>query len=80
MGYKLPPESVLSSIAEKIENRGEKTYFVPSFTDSNVQYCVDMELGFCDCVVGNDGSPCKHQYQLEKTFEQFKLYPLPEPI
>ena len=52
---------MLSSIAEKIENRGEKTYFVPSFTYSNVQYCVDMELGFCDCVVGNDESPCKHQ-------------------
>ena len=57
---------MLSEIAEKIVKRGESTYLVPSFTDASLQYCVDMELGICNCDVGNDGSPYKHQYVVWK--------------
>ncbi|XP_057311257.1 uncharacterized protein LOC130649070 [Hydractinia symbiolongicarpus] len=62
VGYKLPPEPVLREVAENIISNGSNIYLVPSFTDPSVHYCVDMELGLCECDVGSDGSPCKHQY------------------
>ena len=31
-------------------------------------YLVDMEIGFCTCPVGQDGSPCKHQYAVVKEY------------
>ena len=40
---------------------GNNTYLVPSLTDNYVYYMVDMVNGFCECTVGNDEPPCKHQ-------------------
>ena len=37
-------------------------YKVPSFSKPDDHYYVNMELGVCDCEIGIDGSPCKHQY------------------
>ena len=31
-------------------------------------YYVDMEIGFCTCPIGQDGSPCKHQFAVKKEF------------
>ena len=62
VGFKLPPESVLEVVSEKIVDSGGNMYIVPSFTDPDVIYYVDMDLGICECSVGKDGSPCKHQF------------------
>lgn len=39
-------------------------FLVPSFSEKGVQYLVDMNTGFCQCKIGVNGSPCKHQYVL----------------
>jgi len=62
VGFKLPSESVLVTLSAKIVHSNTSIFFVPSFTDPSIQYCVDTELGICECHVGKDGSPCKHQY------------------
>lgn len=35
-----------------------------SFSDVSIKYLVDMNSGMCQCKVGIDGAPCKHQYIL----------------
>ena len=67
VGFKLPPESVLQEISCNITNSGGNIYVIPSFSNDNVRYTIDMDLGICDCEVGSDGSPCKHQYLLWTT-------------
>ena len=39
-------------------------YIVPSFSNPEVSYTVDMDVGVCECHVGQTGSACKHQYIL----------------
>ena len=40
----------------------QNCYFVPSSSEENVQYFVDMDMLTCTCGVGRNGAPCKHQY------------------
>ena len=49
---------------EKIVNVGTNMFLVLSLSEESVQYLVDMNSGFCQCKVGINGSPCKHQYIL----------------
>ena len=61
-GFKLPPPSIHASIVERILHNGGSVYQVPSFSDHLTTYCVDMDIGICDCSVGQNGSVCKYQY------------------
>ena len=66
----MPPDSLLSEVSRNIIDNGGNLYVVPSFSDTDTLYNVDMDLGICDCAVGKDGSPCKHQYLLWKTYSK----------
>ena len=35
---------------------------MPSRTEADQYYTVDMSIGVCDCPVGFDGLPCTHHY------------------
>ncbi|XP_045107496.1 uncharacterized protein LOC123502382 isoform X1 [Portunus trituberculatus] len=40
---------------------GNGKYKVNSHSTPSLQYTVDLETGFCECNVGENGSLCKHQ-------------------
>lgn len=42
-------------------DKAELTYLVNSRTERGVRYLVDMKLGACSCIAGQDGSVCSHQ-------------------
>ena len=44
-----------------ILDKDEQTYLVESQTEKGVRYFVDMSIGICSCMGGQDGSPCSHQ-------------------
>jgi hypothetical protein len=60
----LPPSDVLDEISKNVVSVGNEIFKVPSFTCPNVEYLVDMNLAQCECPVGRNGAPCKHQYLL----------------
>lgn len=35
---------------------------VPSEDSPEVTYTVDTVLGKCECIIGSNGAPCKHQF------------------
>ena len=41
---------------------------VSSQTERGIKYLVDMKLGVCSCIGGQDGSPCSHQAAVAKLF------------
>jgi hypothetical protein len=49
---------------EKTIEIGDRIFLVPSITTEGIQYLVDMKTGICQCKIGINGSPCKHQYIL----------------
>ena len=51
---------------QKLEN--ENTFLVNSQSQRGVKYLVDMNLGVCSCIGGQDGSPCSHQAAIAKLF------------
>ncbi len=60
----LPPSDVLDEISKNVVSVGNEIFKVPSFTCTNVQYLIDMNLSQCECPIGSNGAPCKHQYLL----------------
>ncbi|XP_066926380.1 uncharacterized protein [Clytia hemisphaerica] len=62
IGFKLPPVAELEIVEQKIVTRADDLYVVPSFTNPELSYLVDMNIGLCACEVGQNGTPCKHQY------------------
>ena len=60
----LPPSDVLDRISKNVVSVGNEIFKVPSFTSPNVEYLVDMSLSQCECPIGINGAPCKHQYSL----------------
>ena len=60
----LPPSDVLDGISKNVVSVGNEIFKVPSFTCLNVEYLVDMSLSQCECAIGINGAPCKHQYLL----------------
>ena len=63
-GFKMPSQQEKDNILSKIAAIGDKLYKVPSFSDVHISYTVDMNVGICECHVGQNGSVCKHQYLL----------------
>ena len=51
-----------------ILNKDEQTYLVDSQTERNVKYLVDMSVGICSCMGGQDGSPCSHHAAIVKLY------------
>ena len=45
------------------------TYLVSSQSERGVSYLVDMKLGVCSCIAGQDGSPCSHQAAIINLFK-----------
>jgi hypothetical protein len=64
VGFKVPSCDEQKAVVEKVVNVGTNMFLVPSLSEECVQYLVDMNTGFCQCKVGVNGSPCKHQYIL----------------
>ena len=60
----MPPVNVLDEIATKVESVGNETFKVPSFSNPDIVYLVDMNLARCECAKGMNSAPCKHQYLL----------------
>ena len=51
-------------IVDKTIKVSDNIFLMPSMSDEGVQYLVDMNTGICQCKIGINGSPCKHQYIL----------------
>ena len=56
---------------QKLEN--ENTFLVNSQTERSVKYLVDMNLGICSCIGGQDRSPCSHQAAVAKLFGIYSI-------
>ena len=64
IGFRLPSQKEKEQIVKNVVSIGEKLYTVPSFSNSEQTYAVDMNVGICECHEGQNGSVCKHQYLL----------------
>ena len=51
----------------------ENTCLVDSQTERGVKYLVDMNLGACSCIGGQDGSPYSHQAAVAKLFGVYSV-------
>ncbi len=49
-----------------ILDKDDQTYLVENQTERGVKYFVDMSIGICSCMGGQDGSPCSHQAAIVK--------------
>ena len=63
IGYKIPSKQELEKMLESLVKLENNTFLVSS-SSGNIRYMVDMNSGFCQCKIGYNGSPCKHQYVL----------------
>lgn len=64
LGFKIPSTNDKELFLRNIVSTGNDIWTVPSLTDHNATYTVDMSLGVCACPIGKNGAPCKHQYLL----------------
>ena len=64
IGYQIPSLEQQNKIVESLTSLGQNVFLVDSLTIPNKKYMVDMNIGLCECQVGMNGSPCKHQYIL----------------
>ena len=62
IGFKVPTEHEQREMLSNLSTLQHNTFIVKSSTNENATYLVDMNSGFCQCKVGLNGSPCKHQY------------------
>ena len=53
----LPPINVLDEIAMQVESVGSETFKVPSFSNPDITYLVDMNLARCECPKDMNGAP-----------------------
>lgn len=63
-GFKRPTVKEQTTALENVSTIEKNVFIVPSFSLENKTYMVDMNTGICQCSVGLDGSPCKHQFIL----------------
>ena len=59
-GFKRPTVKEQTTALENVSTIEKNVFIVPSFSLENKTYMVDMDTGICQCIVGLDGSPCKH--------------------
>ena len=64
MRFRKPLVDETKSVLQRIVSLDDSNFIVPSLTVQNKVYHVDMTLAMCDCVIGMNGAPCKHQYLL----------------
>ena len=64
MGYSLPSSLQFSKMVEGISDHGNNVFSVPSESSDDISYLVDLNAGTCECEIGVNGAPCKHQYTL----------------
>ena len=64
VGFKLPAPEETERILHDVIPISEKIYIVSTYSNPEVSYTVDMNVGVCECHVGQTGSACKHQYIL----------------
>ena len=63
-GFKLPCQEDQEEAAKHITPLSANIFKFRNFTNSDVAYTVDMNIGMCECLEGRNGSVCKHQYVL----------------
>ena len=61
-GFNLLSEDQIARIEDSIRYMEGNIYTVASFTKNDRTYVVDMDSGICECLKGQCGSVCKHQY------------------
>jgi len=54
---------------DQITQLTEHQYEVPSQSNIDVMYTMDMSVGHCTCHAGNTGGPCKHQAAVMSAFK-----------
>ena len=64
VGFQVPTVEDQKLAFENTSKVGENLFVVPSMSEEGESYLVDMNTGFCQCKIGLNGSPCKHQYLL----------------
>ena len=63
VGYKVPSNQEMDVILDGFVNLGNNVFLVNS-SSRTVRYMTDMNVGFCQCKTGLNGSPCKHQFTI----------------
>jgi hypothetical protein len=66
LGFEALCRKMKDANLEKIRQISDSTYTVPSATQVDVEYTIDIDLGVCSCHVGCSGAFCKHQAALHK--------------
>ena len=64
LGFTIPEAVDAKRMLDGVSHLGDNLYSVPSCSNPHSSYLVDMTTGLCQCRIGQDGSPCKHQYIL----------------
>ena len=64
VGLKNLTEEHTRFLKQRYVKLGNNLFMVPSLSSPDKIYMVDMVVGRCECPVGLNGSPCKHQYFL----------------
>ena len=64
MGFKMPSLSDQQSVINRVLEVAQNIFKVPSFSQEDTSYTVDMNINVCECEIGRTGSVCKHQYIL----------------
>ena len=66
---------------DQITQLAEHQYEVPSQSNTDVMYTVDMFVGHCTCHAGNTGGPCKHQAAVMSAFKlpSWNVLPVCDP-
>ena len=60
-GFQILPKHQHEEILGNITRIDDNVYTVPSFTEHAKQYCVDMNVGICECFQGQSGAPCRKE-------------------
>ena len=63
-GSQIPNDEQQKLAEEKTIKVNGNMFLVPSITVKGAQYLMDMNTVICQCKIGMNGSPCKHQYIL----------------
>ena len=61
---RLPTPAELDRTAVGVIVLGNEIFSVPSFSNEGQTYLVDMNVSRCQCIQGQNGAPCKHQFLL----------------
>ena len=64
MGFKMPSLSDRESVTNRVLEVAQNIFKVPSFSQEDTSYNVDMNINVCECEIGRTGSVCKHPYIL----------------